>query len=428
MVRQLVRKAKDCDHLLGSFVDEDAFNLLIDEDCDLYAETPDGVLDETNIIFKFRKNVFSSEEQKGAYEGLEKAATASQNRGLAAGPKGESLGNRDWVTAFQAEMLDILQTRSGNEYVDVVKECVEKYRDKEPEIDTRGNVWLRNSIVKEGYDYTDFFEVWLSEVLKLPIPEQNSKAKQVAKNLISQTTYAAPVLSGIAGYFDRYPRIPYGRATSYTENYSELFEKSFPYLQKLDKVFREELPNRWTAQSKSANQLDDRFRVADTVFTTITVNRNFRTACHRDAGDLSEGFSNISAISNGKDWEGGYFVLPEFEIGINLRPGDLLLVNNHEGMHGNTELKGEDPERISVVAYFREKMLDLKSWDYEQLRRKFVDSRRLDESHPEWRPLWNGISAGMWDSDEWYNYLKANNMTDEDGRVGERATLEDFFA
>ena len=107
----------------------------------------------------------------------------------------------------------------------------------------------------------------------------------------------------------------------------------------------------------------------DTPFTTVTVNKNFRTAAHRDAGDLHEGFSNLTVVAKGdQQWTGGYLVLPEFRVAINIRPGDLLLINNHAGIHGNTELlppEGKtlaDMERISLVCYFRENMLKLGSW------------------------------------------------------------------
>jgi len=95
-------------------------------------------------------------------------------------------------------------------------------------------------------------------------------------------------------------------------------------------------------------------------------------------------------------------------------------------------MKIEDMERISLVCYFREKMMELGSWDYEKLRRQFVDDRRLNKDHPEWREYWNGVSSNMWSSQEWYDYLKENGgveMLDEyhPEALKEKATLEDFF-
>ena len=97
------------------------------------------------------------------------------------------------------------------------------------------------------------------------------------------------------------------------------------------------------------------------------------------------------------------------EIGyaVNVRPRDLLLVNNQAGLHGNTELVLKDPdaERISIIAFFHEGMLTLGSYDYEDTRREYVDSRRLNPDHPDQRYRWNGITPGMWDSQEWADYL-----------------------
>jgi hypothetical protein len=194
------------------------------------------------------------------------------------------------------------------------------------------------------------------------------------------------------------------------------------------------LPTRFAAQNKEASKLDPRFRVAgeNTPFTTITVNKNFRTAAHRDAGDLSAGFSNLTVVSKDKEWEGGYLVLPQYRIAINVRPGDLLLINNHEGIHGNTEIippagkKIEDMERISLVCYFREKMTELKSWEYEQHRYDFVESRRLAAKDPKF----NGVTAGMWDNQEWYDYLKTHGgdkMLEKYHPQSQPSTLEAFF-
>jgi hypothetical protein len=108
-------------------------------------------------------------------------------------------------------------------------------------------------------------------------------------------------------------------------------------------------------------------------------------------------------------------VAPEYRVAVNPRPGDLLLINNHEVMHGNTqiELLDEEAERISLVVYFREKMLELGSKQYEDCRYEFVEQRRLNKEHPDQkyedgsqRHLWNGVSSAMWESEEWYEYLE----------------------
>ena len=188
-----------------------------------------------------------------------------------------------------------------------------------------------------------------------------------------------------------------------------------------------------------SKKIDSQFVVPETPFTTITVNKTFRTAAHRDAGDLHEGFSNLTILTNGKRYSGGMLVLPEFRVAVNIRPGDLLLINNHFGIHGNTPivLEEDGAERYSIVAYFREGMLKLGTKQYEDIRFNFIESRRLNKEHPLWRPLWNGISPEWEKSVEWGDYLcnqpngesmlKQYHPTLYDQMFTKRNLLEDFI-
>jgi Alpha-glutamyl/putrescinyl thymine pyrophosphorylase clade 2 len=67
-----------------------------------------------------------------------------------------------------------------------------------------------------------------------------------------------------------------------------------------------------------------------------------------------------------------------------------------------------------------------KTWDYEQLRKQYVEERRNNKDHKYYRPLWNGVSPGMWEDQDWYDYLKAHNMEDPYKKEA-AASLEDFF-
>jgi hypothetical protein len=422
------------EQVLGKYVDESSYDILVEGDADFYLP-PERVvgeivdvnkeedisnLSEERVAFKFRKNVFTKEEQEGAFDGLYGAATESNNRGMAAGPREESQGNRDWVTPFQYDILDFYlngqpQTIDGS---DPIEEIVEKHKSHKEE--TRGGVWLRTKIESEYDDYHGFFPKAMEKLASLSNEEAKEYAKTLKEKWISATSYATAIWSGIAGFYGRYPRIPYGRATAFTDHNRETFEKCYPFARKLDKGFADLLPNRYAKQKAFADRLDNKFLIGeDTTFTTITVNttskdRNARMACHRDAGSLNEGFSNLTVISkDGKSWKGGYLVCPEVRVAINIRPGDLLLVDNMRIIHGNTPI--EEPEsgaddmlRMSLVFYFREDMDALGSWEYESLRKQFVDDRRKNEDHELWRPYWNGVSPSMFSSQEWYDYLEAN--------------------
>jgi hypothetical protein len=452
MTKVIVARQKlDCSHLLGQFLDESHYDVLVEEDTDCYQKadcdptsmsncnqencadcTQIKTKDERKVAFIFRKNFFTKEEQEQAYIGLREAATQSQNRGLAAGPKGSTCLGREWVNEVQLRALDFFKKQEENSVIeiDVQKEIdsiKEKYSNTQS---TRGLVWLAAKVKEDNFN----FDNWLKEVVNLSIAERKHEANEVFETYISDTTYANPVFSGIAGWFDRYPRIPYGRATSYTQHSFDKFKLSFPFLQSLNKGFKELLPWRWQNQKNAIDKIDPAFVVPGTVFTTITVNKTFRTAAHYDAGDFADGLSNLLVLSNNGNYSGGYLVFPEYRIAVNVRPGDLLLVNNHEIMHGNTPivLNDNEAERISLVCYLREKMLELGSKQYEDIRYQFVESRRKNPEHPMQRRLWNGISEGMWDSQEWYDYLEKHGGKKMVEKYHPKAfekisTLEDLF-
>ena len=408
MVKVIVADRKyNSEHLLGQFVDESHYDLLVEEDCDVYMPLPvgeDETYPEDRIVFKFRKNYFSKEQQDAAYAGLREAAIETQNRGLAAGPRADKLGNREWVTEYEYEIVDYFLKPTENLFgEDPIEEIRKKYANKKDAISNRANVWSIERVKKEQFKFED----WVNKTKLLSQEEQQASASHVAEKLICATTYANSVNSGIAGWFDRYPRIPYGRATAYTTKNPEKFAMAFPFLQNLAKGFKDLLPWRYNNQMEAAKKLDPAFLVPGTPFTTVTVNKTFRTAAHYDAGDLTAGLSNLLTLSNDGNYSGGYLIAPEYRVAVNVRPGDLLLINNHEVMHGNTPIVcREGSERISLVVYFREKMLELGTKEYEECRFEFVETRRLNKEHKEWRPLWNGVSPSMWDSEEWYDFCE----------------------
>ena len=434
MVKVIVADRKyDCRELLGKFVDESHYDLLIDDDCDVYMPLPAGMEEtygEDRIILKFRKNFFTKEEQEQAYLGLREAAVESQNRGLAAGPRAEKLGNREWVTEYEFEILECFTKPTENIFgEDPIETIRAKYMGKPPVVSNRSRVWLIDQVKK----YNFVFEEWIDKTRVLSSDAAKEEAQEVLDTMISATTYANAVNSGIAGWFDRYPRIPFGRATSYTRDKFDKFKMSYPFLQSLSRGFKELMPWRYNNQMEAAKKVDPAFLVPGTPFTTVTVNKTFRTAAHYDAGDLNSGLSNLLTLSNDGKYTGGYLIAPEYRVAVNPRPGDLLLINNHEVMHGNTPIVCEEgSERISLVVYFREKMLDLGSKAYESCREQYVESRRTNKDHPGHinRSLWNGITPSMWENPEWYEYLE--QQLGEEVLVkyhpdAKANSLEDFF-
>jgi hypothetical protein len=119
-------------------------------------------------------------------------------------------------------------------------------------------------------------------------------------------------------------------------------------------LFKKIAPKQWTIQKKEWNSIHHELKIPKTVFTTVTSNYNWRTACHCDAGDFSKGLGNLIVV--GKDFTGGYLGFPQFKILIKIQPGDFLLMDSHQ-WHCNTPIKTkENGFRLSFVMYIREDM------------------------------------------------------------------------
>ena len=445
MVKKIVATSKvDCKHLMGTFLNESHYDTLVDYDCDFYAppnceittaddcdrdcsKCPSGI-SEDRVAFKLRKNYFSQEEQLAAYHGLKPAATVSNARGMAAGielPKQQ--GGRERVTQYQEDVLKYFckpyLTVTGESPLDDII----ANREVLNEI-SLGNVWLSGKTID--------FDAWVEKTRVLSAEEQKLASKQILDNHMGITSYANAVNSGIAGAFGRVPRIPFGRLAAFNERNPEAFAASFPFLRSLDKAFKDLMPKRYAAQRAFVDKLDPHFVIDSTAFTTLTVNSRFQTAAHLDAGDYGPGFSNLTVLSNDGNYTGGYLVLPEYRVAVNIRPGDLLFVANHTAIHGNTPFVFGSPEsdRVSVVAYAREDLEKLGSWEYEQTRKRFIQGRVANKEHPDWWERWNGVTPGCFQSKEWKDYLISAMGIDEAKRndpelflQDEQTTLDEFF-
>ena len=186
---------------------------------------------------------------------------------------------------------------------------------------------------------------------------------------LSKSAKARRVKSSIIGFSDRYPRIPYCRTSMWTQRNWKEYNKCLPYIKYVDSFFKQHAPARYKIQKKMAEKSSQDFIIKDTAFSTVTVNKNFRTAGHFDNGDLKEGFGNLGVISQGQ-YDGAITVIPRYGIGLDLKDGDLAIFDVHE-LHGNTETTTKTfYERISIVCYYREKMIYCGNYEYELKRAK----------------------------------------------------------
>ena len=184
-----------------------------------------------------------------------------------------------------------------------------------------------------------------------------TRFKRVKKDgKLSATVVARRVQSGIVGYFDRNTRYPYCRLTAYNLNNPARFRSVLPFIQRVDLEFSKLVPERYEAQRKYVLDTSDDFFIHGTSFTTVTVNRNFQTAVHKDVGDLKAGFGVMSCLRRGR-YEGCYFCFPKYRVALNMKTGCVLCADVHE-WHGNTPMRGNKGmfERVSMVFYYRERM------------------------------------------------------------------------
>jgi len=228
-------------------------------------------------------------------------------------------------------------------------------------IDVKGKYWKgKNPTAIKGWS------------ANYQLPGQESVSKMRVNN---------NVFSSVLGYFDATPfmKLPC-RLTSYTMRYWKYYKHGLPFIREIDKCFKTLVPDRYALQSKAAEE-KPLLHIKDTAFSSVTINRNFRTALHMDDGDFRQGYGNLSVIERGK-YHGGYTLFPQYKIGFNVRTGDFLAMDVHQ-WHTNTELyetkddkefnknlpriHKDDPEtgtlgadrtfsRISFVCYLREKL------------------------------------------------------------------------
>lgn len=297
---------EEADNLRGAKLDDSSYRLLLRTDADVYK--PDGTL-----LLRFRKNVIPYNLAVEAYPALRKAASATTNRGTAAGFLRQ---NADEIAGTPVSQI------SPTYY---------------------------NRVKKDG--------------------------------TISNTDHGAIVNSGIIGYFDRYPRMPFCRQTAFNiQHYPQFRDAIYPYIKTIDGLYAQLVPEAYARQRALADATSQDFVIRGTAFTTVTVNKNWQTAVHKDSGDFADGFGNLSVVEAGR-YDGGFIVFPKFKVAADVRTCDFLAMDVHE-WHGNTGLTAITKrfDRVSVVCYYRENMYRCGTAQQELDRAKRYGTKELGAS------------------------------------------------
>lgn len=208
-------------------------------------------------------------------------------------------------------------------------------------------------------------------------------ARYIQDGKVSKMRVNNVVASGVLGYYESTAFLDAAcRMTGYTRKGLKNFLHGIPFLEAIDAQFKKLVPDAH-AKQLAALRKHKAYQIANTAFSTLTVNLNFRTALHKDAGDYKDGFGNLSVIEWGK-YHGGITMFPRFKVGFDVRTGDFLAMDVHE-WHTNSkiyetpedkkyndsipDIRTRDPEtgvvgadkkyqRLTFVCYFREKLAD----------------------------------------------------------------------
>jgi len=339
----------------GNWIDESYMKYpVINENTDVYYIDDNG---EEKLLLKFRKGVITDNELRIGWQAYKDLAKPSRGRGASAGPI--DLGGQYWskrvIVNNQKWMTNYLKP--------IGKELKEKYDQMtDDELKTIADgLELDSNVVRD-------------DLIINMIKKQGGVSSMKVNNQVA----SMPI-----GFFDadnKMCKLPC-RLTHFTRTNFEKYNQGFPFLQKIDKLYKQLTPEAHQRQLDRANQ-KPHLKISNTSFSTVTINRNFRTALHRDAGDFREGFGNLTVIERGK-YHGGYTVFPQFGVGINLRNNDFVAMDVHQ-WHSNTPMY-ETPEdrayneaipkvykdnpdigtaglyelytRISFVCYLREKLV-----------------------------------------------------------------------
>ena len=214
---------------------------------------------------------------------------------------------------------------------------------------------------------------------------KDKKTNKTSKMRVNNT-----VFSSVVGYFEETPfmKLPC-RLTNYTQTFFDEYKQGLPFIEAIDKEFKRLVPQAHKKQYQRIHSTPT-YQIKDTAFSSITVNRNFRTALHQDAGDFKDGYGNLTVLERGK-YHGGETLFPQFGVGFDLRSGDFIAMDVHQ-WHCNTAMyeTSEDKQfnktlepikyyktktgamgadqpfsRISFVCYVREDLKDCKKGETE---------------------------------------------------------------
>lgn len=249
-----------------------------------------------------------------------------------------------------AATAEALEDLTGEETVDAVHGFQAEYLTMEGfELVTKTSIFYD----REG-DGQRVVAVYLPGTIPLDVCAAAAAVLEPAatkKNLRAATNGGVPPDTGIVGYYDYLtnPTQHKCRETEFSRKNWGVFSSSEPFLKHLDRLYEKMAPMHHHLQKVA---IPAQYELCGTVFSTVTVNRNFRTAVHTDKGDFRSGLGVLSVING--EFEGCHLAIKKLRKAFQLRVGDVLLFDTALE-HGNTPVENAAAhwQRTSVVCYLR---------------------------------------------------------------------------
>ena len=311
----------------GCYFPESHYNKIIKSDVDVYGVLEDG---SKQLLLKFRKGVIPQSICRAAFHALEAHSKhKNYNRGAAAGKLHSSKLPKYVGKITKRESFRVFyKTRAGRKTKDNI-----------------GNMAMSN--IAGYYDK----------------PDRNAYTNSNKSNHSSKPRKQPGTKKSRRPGHDIHGN-PLCRTTQFTKEEIEKWAATTPLIQAADKWFKRLVPDRHAVQLARARKTPQ-YQIANTAYSTITLNYDWRTACHKDKGDLEEGFGNLlvlekakSGFSDCEGFTGGFLGFPRWGVAVDVRQGDFLAMDVHE-WHCNTPIQGTG--RLSIVAYLRRGMIKCSS-------------------------------------------------------------------
>lgn len=341
----------------GHWFDENDIKYpIVNSNTDVYRLDDEG---NKHLLLKFRKNVIPDKYIQLGWNSYKDLAKASRGRGASAGiidtnsqywGKRKLVDTKKWSTGYlNPKGIEMYESLSPLDETELRSKCEEL------------TIKLKEGLTKEDL---------IQQIIK--------KSGGVSKMKVNNQVASNPI-----GFYEsgkNFADLPC-RLTHFTRTNFEKYNNGLPFIQHIDKLFQKLIPE---AHNKQLCRADAKphLKIPKTSFSTVTINRNFRTAMHRDAGDFRDGFGNLTVIERGQ-YHGGYTIFPQYGVAIDLRNNDFVAMDVHQ-WHCNTPMYEteedkiyneslepafkDNPEvgtagiyekytRISFVCYLREKIL-----------------------------------------------------------------------